>query len=75
MSAAPQLLARGECILHWLETTYERRESGPVEIPEPPFARLSSTQTVQRSRPDRSILYDPLGLTPFPSPTTFSRPG
>jgi hypothetical protein len=63
-----QLLARGECILHWLETTYERRESGPTEIPEMPFSGVLLMQTTRRSEAGPVNPFDPLGLTPVPIP-------
>jgi anaerobic magnesium-protoporphyrin IX monomethyl ester cyclase len=63
-----QLLARGECILHWLETTYERRESGPTEIPEMPFSGVPLMQTTRRSEAGPVNPFDPLGLTPVPIP-------
>jgi len=63
-----QLLARGECILHWLESTYERRESGPVEIPEMPFSGAVPIQTTRRTEAAPANPFDPLGLTPVPIP-------
>jgi hypothetical protein len=63
-----QLLARGECILHWLETTYERRESGPVEMPEMPFSGMSLAETTRRAPGGPVNPFDPLGLTPVPIP-------
>ena len=63
-----QLLARGECILHCLETTYERRESGPAEIPEMIFSSASPTQAARLSMAAPVNPFDPLGLTPVPIP-------
>ena len=63
-----QLLARGECILSWLETTYQRRETGPVEIPEMPFSDVSSFQPTRRSEAGAVNPFDPFGLTPIPIP-------
>ena len=62
------LLARGERILHWLETTYERRGSGPVEIPELCFPAEVSSQPLRRAETPELNPFDPLGLTPVPIP-------
>ncbi|HXK04723.1 MAG TPA: radical SAM protein [Verrucomicrobiae bacterium] len=64
-----ELLARGERILHWLESAYACRESGPVEIPDLPvytarsFAASPDSQNAGGVNP-----FDPLGLTPVPIP-------
>ena len=64
-----ELLSRGERILHWLESAYARRKSGPVEIPDLPvytargFAPPRESQGAGRMNP-----FDPLGLTPVPIP-------
>jgi anaerobic magnesium-protoporphyrin IX monomethyl ester cyclase len=63
-----QLLARGECILHCLETAYERRESGPAEIPEMTLSGASPTLAARRSEAASVNPFDPLGLTPVPIP-------
>jgi radical SAM superfamily enzyme YgiQ (UPF0313 family) len=61
------LLARGECILKWLETAYERRELGPVAVPESldigPASAMLSRRPIQATNP-----LDPLGLIPVPIP-------
>jgi len=63
-----QLLARGERILHWLETTYEHRASGPTEIAEVSLPAEVSTQPLRRVEAPEANPFDPLGLTPVPIP-------
>jgi radical SAM superfamily enzyme YgiQ (UPF0313 family) len=62
-----ELLARGECILNWLETTYLRRDEGPVEAPEMPAATGRISYPPQAAA-EYSNPLDPLGLTPVPIP-------
>jgi anaerobic magnesium-protoporphyrin IX monomethyl ester cyclase len=62
------LLARGERILHWLETTYEHRAAGPAEIPDLTFAGAFSTHSTRLSEAAPVNPFDPLGLTPVPIP-------
>jgi hypothetical protein len=64
-----QLLTRGEHILHWLETTYAHRESGPMDIEEMPVYgnRVPYTET-QFAQAGMVNPFDPLGLTPVPIP-------
>lgn len=64
-----ELLERGERILNWLETTYERRQSGPVDGPELSlFATRSANPATQAPEPEWGNAVDPLGLTPVPIP-------
>jgi radical SAM superfamily enzyme YgiQ (UPF0313 family) len=61
------LLARGECILKWLETTYDRRALGPVAVPE--MLDTGTATPTLRGRPFQTANpLDPLGLTPVPIP-------
>ena len=63
------LLARGEWILHWLETTYARRDSGPVDMPDMPGYSFSAPLAPSvGAASGRTSLLDPLGLTPVPIP-------
>jgi anaerobic magnesium-protoporphyrin IX monomethyl ester cyclase len=64
-----ELLARGERLLNWLETTYERRQSGPVDAPElSPSGRRGAYPATQAREPGLGNAFDPLGLTPVPIP-------
>ncbi len=64
-----ELLERGERILNWLETTYARRQSGPVDAPEvgPSGIHYAYPATSARA-PGSGNAFDPLGLTPVPIP-------
>lgn len=63
------LLARGEQILNWLETTYERRQQGPVEIPKmPTVGSRYPYLPMQAAEASRVNPFDPLGLIPVPIP-------
>lgn len=61
------LLARGECILKWLETAYERRELGPVAVPEMLEGGATTGRSPNRTGQAANPL-DPLGLIPVPIP-------
>jgi anaerobic magnesium-protoporphyrin IX monomethyl ester cyclase len=61
------LLARGEQILHWLETSYARRDEGPLEALEMP-AITGPVVGLRQQAPESGNPLDPLGLTPVPIP-------
>lgn len=59
-----ELIGKGECIVQWLETAYQRRDVGPSVIPEV-LGDLPSFS--ERASPAVNPL-DPLGLVPVPVP-------
>jgi len=61
------LQARGERILSFLETAYQRRSKGCYEIPDMPPSEPRAMPT-QPSAPGWNSPFDPLGLTPVPIP-------
>jgi anaerobic magnesium-protoporphyrin IX monomethyl ester cyclase len=65
-----ELLVSGESILKWLETSYERRGQGTVDMSEMPVNRshYGSPPESKEPQPGWPNPFDPLGLTPIPIP-------